>query len=832
MSLSETFGSLEESIPELFEALTRHRAAVLSAPPGTGKTTQVPLQLLDRLPLNGKRIVMLEPRRVAARASARRMAQLLGEAVGDTVGYRVRFDSKVSAKTRIEVVTEGLLTRTIQSDPELSDVGLVIFDEIHERSLSSDLALALTLDVQAGLRDDLMVLAMSATAETTRISQLLGEAPIIEASHKQFPVDIRYLGGLAEPHNAARAAKQALDEQSGDVLIFLSGMGDIRRTKSVLADLGVDAQICVLHGALDARRQDQVLSRGLERRIILSTNVAETSLTIDGVGAVVDTGWARVPRFEPGSGLTRLHTERVAQSSTTQRAGRAGRQGPGVAYRLWHEHEQSRRDRFSPPEITRADLAPLLLELAVWGVSSPAGLNWLDPLPEPHVAQAKELLRRLALIEPAGNPTPTGRAVAGLGVHPRLGVMLVHAAQTSSATAACRIAALLEEGNVWQDGPLDKPVDIEIVLDAMEAGPFCESLRRDVIARVKQAAQQYERRLKSLDGITANSAEPLTPGALLALAYPDRIGGGRRGKGRYVFSGGGAAQLPQGDALAKSDFIVICDVDVSRQPAEVRLAGSVSPAEIESLFAEQIVREEVVEWSMRDHRVVAQMRRTLGALVLDSQPLTKPSAETFKQALVDGVRARGIAKLPWSQALRQWQARVILMREVEGEVWLDVSDEVLEQTLSEWLAPYLDGLSQPQDLSERTFASALKGLLDWSLSQRLDEEAPSEVELPNGKRPTIDYCAPAGPSLEITLQDAFGLAETPSIARGKKRVTLHLLSPAKRPIQVTQDLSGFWKSSYSEVRKEMRGRYPKHDWPEDPANAKPRSSSLKRLKPQ
>ena len=831
MSRPKTFDSLTESIPALYEALVSHRAAVLSAPPGTGKTTQVPLQLLERLPLSGKRIVMLEPRRVAARTSARRMAQLLGESVGETVGYKVRFDSKVSSRTRIEVVTEGLLTRALQSDPELGDVGLVIFDEIHERSLASDLALALTLDVRTGLRDDLMVLAMSATAETARISQLLDDAPVIEASHRQFPVDVRYLGGPAEPGNAARAARQALKEQAGDVLVFLSGMSDIRKTESELSNLDVGARICVLHGTLDANQQDQVLNRAAERRVILSTNVAETSLTIDGVGAVVDTGWARVPRFEPGSGLTRLHTERVAQSSTIQRAGRAGRQGPGIAYRLWHEHEQSRRESFSPPEITRADLAPLLLELAVWGVSSPERLNWLDALPQPHVAQAKELLLRLALIEPSGNPTPTGRAVARLGLHPRLGLMLIRAMRTSSETLACRIAALLEEGSIWQGGPLDKPVDVEVVLDAMDGGQFRESVRRDVTARVEQAAQQYARRLKSLDGIARNSNGPLKAGALLALAYPERIGGGSRGKGRYTFSGGGAAQLPAGDALAQSKYIVAADVDVSRQPAQIRLAGSVTREDVESLFNEQIERREVVEWSARDQRVVAQSRRALGSIVLDTHPLANPPTEALKEAVFEGIRTRGISKLPWTESLRQWQARVRLMREFEGDGWPDVTDESLEHTLHDWLAPYLDGVNQPQDLSEQTLDRALRGHLDWIMSQHLDAQAPTQVALPNGKHPTIDYCASAGPSLEITLQDAFGLAETPRVAGGKQNVTLHLLSPAKRPIQVTQDLSGFWKSSYSEVRKEMRGRYPKHDWPEDPANAKPRSSSLKKHKP-
>jgi ATP-dependent helicase HrpB len=817
---------IESAIPGLRDALRTAGAAVLQAPPGAGKTTRVPLALLAEPWLVGGKIVMLEPRRLAARAAARRMADTLGERVGATVGYRVRMDTRVGPATRIEVVTEGVLTRMLQSDPSLEGVGLVIFDEFHERSLHADLGLALVLQSRAVLRDDLRVLVMSATLDGGPVAELLGDVPVVTSEGRAFPVETRYLPrpveGHAEPA-VARAVRAALDAHDGDLLVFLPGAGEIRRVEGLLADDGVGAGVRVapLHGTLGQDAQDAAVqpSRPGERKVVLATSIAETSLTIEGVRVVVDGGWMRVPRFSPRTGMTRLETVRVTRASADQRRGRAGRVGPGVCYRLWTEGEQAALVPHGAPEILEADLAPLALELAVWGVRDPGELAWLDAPPAASYAQARELLAQLGALDAAGALTPHGRRMAGMGVHPRLAHMMLRAEEMGLGGAACELAALLGNRDPFRgrDGaPPD--ADVRLRLHALRGGRVpaaAWSVDRDALRRIGEEARQLARAL----GVRAGEGSAEEAGVLLALAYPDRIAQRRAGGGgRFLLRNGRGAAFAHPQPLAESSYVVAAELAGHGRESRVYLAAPLGLADLEAHFADQVEAEETVAWDAGAGAVRARRRERLGALVLRESPLPDPGPELVVAALLEGIRERGLAALPWSKSARQLQERLVFLRRSDPS-WPDATDAGLLAGLEGWLAPHLHGVTSLAGLARLDLTGILESMLAWDQRRRLDEQAPTHVEVPSGSRIAVDYSDPEAPVLAVRLQEVFGWTETPRIAGGRVPLTLHLLSPAHRPVQVTRDLANFWGSTYFDVKKDLKGRYPKHYWPDDPLSA-------------
>lgn len=816
---------IENVLPELICALTASPATLLQAAPGAGKTTRVPLALLGEPWLAGKRIIMLEPRRLAARAAATFMAQTLGEPVGATVGYRVRMDTRVGPKTRIEVVTEGVLTRMLQEDPSLEGVGLVIFDEYHERSLQADLGLALCLDAQQGLREDLKLLVMSATLDVEAVARLLGDVPIIRSEGRSYPVAIRHLK-RPEPRQLlatlVTTVLQVLRDESGNLLVFLPGAGEIRRVADLLQQSGLPPEVILapLYGDLSREQQDQAIGTTLpgQRKIVLATAIAETSLTIEGIRIVIDAGLMRVPRFDPRSGMTRLETVSITQSSAIQRCGRAGRLETGVCYRLWSTEDHTRLLAYNRPEIVEADLAPLALELAQWGIADPAQLSWLDAPPAAAYAQARELLQRLGALDVSGRLTPHGKAMAQLGMHPRLAHMTLTAKAMGLGDLACDLAALLEERDIIKDDS----VDVYRRLQALHGQQERFSVDRGTLSRVRQAAQQYRRQL----GVTQHNNGFEQAGLLLAFAYPDRIAQRRPGgEPRYVLANGRGALLPGHDLLAQDPWLVVAQLGGSERESRAYLAAQISLAALEAHFAEQIEQRSFVSWDDRTEAVLARRQRRLGALVLEDVALDRPNAEQVIAGLLAGIRQRGLAVLPWDEETRTWQARVNLLRGLAcsapgGEPWPDVSDQGLRDTLEEWLAPYLSGMSRLAHLARLDLAGALKQRLSWPQQQALEQLAPTHVTVPTGSRIRIDYST-TQPVLAVRLQEMFGLAETPRIANGQLALTIHLLSPARRPIQVTQDLASFWRNTYFEVKKDLKGRYPKHYWPEDPMQAEP-----------
>jgi ATP-dependent helicase HrpB len=787
---------VDEALPRLKAVLAERPAAVLVAPPGAGKTTRVPLALLDAAWLDGRKIIMQEPRRLAARAAARRMANTLGEAVGETVGYRVRLDSKVGPHTRIEVVTDGLFLRMLQDDPALEGVGCVIFDELHERGLETDLSFALVRESQQALREDLRVIAMSATLDPGPVSERLGGAPLVESAGRMFPVETRYLdresGGRFED-TVASAVRNALAQESGSALIFLPGVGEIRRVEERLQGLAANIDVAPLYGDLSPADQDRAISPSPagRRKVVLATSIAETSLTIEGVRIVVDGGLMRVPRFSPRSGMTRLETVRVSQASADQRRGRAGRLEPGVCYRLWTEEAQRGLLPFTPPEILDADLAPLALELAAWGVTDASTLPWLTPPPASALATARTLLLDLGAIESGGAITPHGRAMVQLGQHPRLAHLVLKGRELRQGKVAALLAAILGERDFLRERDVDLRHRVDVALNG----------------RAPRLINESARRLTSRDA-RDERPDPSMTGALLALAYPDRIGRRRAGTAnRYLLSGGRGAALPEGDPMSNEEFLVVADLDGATQDARVFLAAPITLAEIEELYGERIVNEEIVEW--RD-TVVARRRRRFGALVLEDKPINKPDPEKVKAAMLAGLRQR---RLPWTDELQAWRQRIAFLRHVD-ESWPDLSDEALLRSL-DWLEPFVDGTARRID-----FASAVKSLVPWDRQRQVDSLAPTHIEVPSGSRVPIDYANPAEPTLSVRLQEMFGLTDTPRIAN-RVPVTIHLLSPARRPVQVTRDLASFWKSAYRDVKAELKGRYPKHYWPDDPLIAEP-----------
>jgi len=836
---------IDAVLPALRQALENRDEAVLEAPPGAGKTTRVPLALLNEGWLAGQTILMLEPRRLAARAAAERLASELGEKVGETVGYRIRLDSKVGPKTRIEVVTEGILTRRLQADPALEGVGLLIFDEYHERSLDADLALALSLNGRELLRDDpLKILLMSATLEGERLSRLLDDAPVVSSEGRMHPVDIRWgrpfqPGEFIEPR-VVDSVLQALADQTGSLLVFLPGQAEIRRVHQSLQEaLGErpDILLCPLHGELDLNAQRAAIDpapKGL-RKVVLATNIAETSLTIDGVRVVIDAGLARVPRFDPGSGMTRLDTQRISRASATQRAGRAGRLEPGVCYRLWSESQHDQLAAHGSAEILQADLAGLALQLGRWGVT-PDQLRWLDQPPAAAFSQAQDLLARLGAFKPGGrhNLSEHGQAMAELPAHPRIAHLLLRGQDLGLAAMACDVAALLGERDIQRGGGADLHSRLALLSGESKANRGGHG----GVQRARQLARQYRGLLRGKAGAAvADPDHPRWLGALLALAYPDRVAQQRReGGAEYRLANGRAALFAEVDALMKCPWLVVADLGSRQGQREERiyLAAQFDPALLDDVLAEQVERLDILDWDEREQMLRAERQTKVGELVLSREPLPGLDDQARAKALLGLVRRKGLNLLTWTPELRQWQARVTLLRQLDLEQsgqseWPDLGDEALLASLEDWLQPYLGKVSRLSHFAALDLPSILRNLLPWPLPQRLDEWAPTHLAVPSGSNIRLDY-SEAPPILAVRLQELFGLADTPRIAQGRQQVKLHLLSPARRPVQVTQDLANFWRTTYAEVKKDLKGRYPKHYWPEDPlvaeatARAKPRGT--------
>ena len=835
-------------LPTIQSTLAAHHRAVLVAPPGAGKTTLVPLALLDAPWLAGQRIVMLEPRRLATRAAAQRMATTRRERVGETVGYRVRLDTRVGPRTRIEVVTEGILTRMLQDDPALTGTGLVIFDEFHERSLVADTGLALTLAAADLLRPDLRVLVMSATLDGAAVASLLGDAPLLTSEARAFPVVTRHqppaAGQWIEQH-VVRVVREALTGESGSILVFLPGAAEIRRVADLLASGPLPAATTVhaLYGALSLEAQDAAIAPAPTggRKVVLATSIAETSLTIDGIRVVIDSGLMRIPRFSPRTGMTRLETVRVTRVSADQRRGRAGRVGPGTCIRCWSAAEEAGLVPSTRAEILDADLASLALDLASAGCADPAELRWLDPPPAAAFGQARELLALLGAIDRHGQLTAHGRAMAALGTHPRLAHMLVRAGEDGPASTAraAALVALLEERDVLRGEGGPPPADVQLRLDAVarDVDPVMlagATIDRGAIDRVRDVAAEWRKRLGEMgEGrreargekreVRSESGEDV--GLLLALAYPDRVAQRRGAAGRFLLRNGRGATLPASDPLAQAEWIVAAQLDDSGRESRIFLAAALDPAELLAHAAEQVETFEEIRWNDATQSVVARRRTLLGALVLAESALTKPDPEQIGATLLEGIRRSGIAALPWNDTGRGVRQRLAFLH-AHDTSWPDVGDDFLAATLEEWLAPRLAGCRSLAHLAEVDLGEALLGLLPWAQRRAFAELAPERIEVPSGSSIALDYADPEAPVLAVRLQEVFGLGETPRIAGIP--VVMHLLSPARRPVQVTRDLASFWKTGYFDVRKDLRGRYPKHSWPEDPVGAVPLRGTGKR----
>jgi ATP-dependent helicase HrpB len=813
---------IDAVLATLVSALEAHPCAVLVAPPGAGKTTRVPLALLaDATCLAGRRIIMLEPRRLAARAAAQRMAQTLGESVGETVGLRVRLETRVSRRTRIEVVTEGVFARMILEDPLLDDVGLVIFDEFHERSLDADFGLALARDAQTGLREDLRILVMSATLDGARVARLLGQdgapAPVVESQGHAYPVETRH--GGRDPRrpiteDVIDRILHALARDEGSVLVFLPGAGEIRRVERALGERISDASILIapLYGALDRAEQDRAIAPAPpgRRKIVLATSIAETSLTIEGVRIVIDSGLSREPRFEPGSGLTRLETVRVSRAGADQRRGRAGRTAPGICYRLWEEAATGALEPFQRPEILAADLTGLMLDCAAWGETDPARLPFLDPPPTPALIEARKTLLELEAINSDGRITETGRALRALPLPPRLARMVVAAAQQGpvEAALAADCAAVLVERGLGGDDP--------------DLGGRIARFRREDGARAKAARAMALGWARSLREDAAREPEG-DPGPLIALAYPDRIAASRGRDGGFLMANGRGALIDPAHSLAGADYLAIAEISGAAGRARILSAAPLSRAAIRDLAAARITLSEEISYDPAAQGLRAGRVERLDALVLARTPLAVPATAQAAMVLAEGIaRNPGPAQWPWNPALLQWRARIGFLRRAEGPEsgWPDLSDEALAETARDWLAPFLTGTSALAQISNADLQAALEALLPWELRQRLDAEAPSHVEVPTGSRIPVDYTGEE-PAIAVRVQELFGLNQHPTVAGGRLPLVLELLSPARRPIQITRDLPGFWRGSWADVRAQMRGRYPRHPWPEDPAAAAP-----------
>jgi len=811
---------VDEALPPLAEALSIGTSAVLVAPPGAGKTTRVPLKLMDAPWLQDRKIIVLEPRRIAARGAAERMAQSLGEPLGESIGLRARLNSRVGRNNRVEVVTEGVFTRMILDDPMLDGVGAVLFDEFHERSLDADLGLALALDARRGLRSDLRILVMSATLAAERVADLLGGAPVIASEGRSFPVETRYLGRDADRRiedQMVAAISRAVRAEPGSVLAFLPGQGEILRVAEALREELRDSDdmiVAPLYGAMEPSEQDRAISPAPagKRKIVLATSIAETSLTIEGVRVVVDCGLARVPRFEPGVGVTRLVTVRAPLSSVDQRRGRAGRTEPGVCYRLWDEAQTSSLAKFPEPEICTADLAGLLIDCAEWGVADPASLAWLDPPPNAAIDAARQQLSEIGAVDSHGHLTQTGRALRGLPLPPRLGRMVLTAAEHGAEQQAAEIAAVIVERGIGGN-------DADI---AQRLSRFREDRSRRS-SDMRRLAGDWARTARALVPVTKKDGQrrEFGPAELLALAYPDRIAKARGGDGQYLLANGRGAKLDPADPLARSAYLVIADLQGSAAATRILLAARASEEEIAAIGAGRIEEARELSFDPQTGSVRGRSVRKLGAVTLAARPLQITPGEDTQQLLADGLAKLGIDRLRWSKAQSQLRARVAFLKAASPDDWPDLSDAALADAGGQWLAPFMAGKLRASEVGSDDLAAALDALLSWEQRRRLEDEAPTHFMAPTGNRHPIDYESPGAPALHIRVQELFGLTEHPAIANGRLPLTLYLLSPAHRPIQITRDLPGFWAGSWASVRAEMRGRYPKHVWPDDPARAAP-----------
>jgi ATP-dependent helicase HrpB len=847
---------IDATLPALLEALAAHRNVVLQAPTGAGKSTAVPLALLAAAWRDGRKLIMLEPRRLAARAVAHRMAQLLGEPVGHTVGYRTRLESKVSSSTRVEVLTEALLTRWLQRDPLLEDVAGVLFDEFHERNLHADLALALCLDAQRSVREDLRILVMSATLDTAAVAAVLDAAPVINAPGRAFPVTTHYRT-VADTRGAARRGQEdvalitagvvsrALQEETGDVLVFLPGQREIHRTQRLLeaGSLPAATRVLPLYGDLAFEQQEAALRRAApgERKVVLATNIAETSLTIEGVRVVVDSGLARSARFDPAIGMSRLETVRISRSAADQRQGRAGRLEAGVCYRLWSQTEHAGLHAHDAPEILATDLAALVLELAEWGVTQPGSLRWLDPPAAAPFNQARDLLCSLEALDAQGHITAHGRKLARLGAHPRLAHMMVRGSELGHRRVALEIAALLGERDVMR-GAAAQDVDLRLRVEALHqptgltGGSSIDAATRQRVQRTfEQLARQLDAGPHGSPSATARvgAQRPSSDatGLLLALAYPDRIAQLRGESGRYLLTSGRGARVATPQSLASAEFIVIADLEGGEREALIRLAAPLTRAELERHFAVSIETRERVGWDAREQAVVMRHERWLGAVLLEERRLENPDQEQVLQAMLSGVRELGIEQLPWTPAAQALRSRIRFAAQFDHSKqarWPALDNAHLQADLEGWLAPHLAGVVRREQLARLDLHAVVLGLLDWQQQQRLEQLAPSHLVVPSGSRIPIDYSG-AAPSIAVRLQEVFGMRATPMIGGGQVPLTLQLLSPAHRPVQVTRDLGSFWARGYAEVKKELKGRYPKHYWPDDPLSAQPTARTKKRM---
>jgi ATP-dependent helicase HrpB len=809
-------------VDDLRKSLAENRIVIVQAPPGAGKSTALPLQLMEEQWIAGRKIIMLEPRRLATRSVAMRMSFMLQQEVGKTIGYRVRFDTQVSKETKIEVVTEGILTRMIQQDNSLSEAGLVIFDEFHERSLHADTALALCLQVQQVLRPDLRILIMSATLDAEKLSSLLNNAPVISSSGKQFPVEIHYAPAeqFTPLHqHCSKIVRKALREHAGDILVFLPGAGEINRTASLLESENLDAQILPLYGDLPYKKQQEAIlpHPSGRRKIVLATSIAETSLTIEGIGVVIDGGFSRVPRFDPRSGLTTLETIRVTDDSAKQRTGRAGRLGPGVCYRLWSESVQSGLVQQRVPEILEADLAPLMLELAEWGVQDLRELTWITPPPSGAVNQAKDLLSELKALND-NRITSRGKAMLRLPTHPRLAHMLLEASSVDTENAvavATDLASLLEERD-----PLQKEAgsDVTLRLEMLRRWRSGERVNADtiVLERIEKLAASW-RKLMNIARNNGAVADTLV-GRLLMEAYPERIARQTdKNSGRYRLTNGRVAKLPDHDPLMREKWLSIAHLDGGSGEGKIFLAAPI----LEEDLLEISEQRETVRWDETRQMITGQIERHVGGLVISQKPMSNVPDELRTAELLKVVVQKGLVLLGWDESHAEWQARVMSLRKWRPEEsWPDVSNENLLNTLEEWLTPFLQGISKASDFQRLDLHAMLSSLLPWELSRKLGELAPAKLEVPSGSMIKVHYFEDGrSPVMEVRLQELFGLPETPSVNEGRTRIILHLLSPGYKPVQVTQDLKSFWNNTYAEVRKELRTRYPKHSWPDDPWTA-------------
>ncbi|MEC0203042.1 ATP-dependent helicase HrpB [Paenibacillus lautus] len=817
-------------LPQLKMALSTGTHAVLIAEPGAGKTTQVPLAFLNERWLEGKRIIMLEPRRIAARSAASYMASSLGEAVGETIGYRVRMDSKIGQNTRIEVVTEGILTRMLQDDPELTGIGMIIFDEFHERNLQADTGLAFAMESQTVLREDLRLLVMSATLEAEPVAKLLGDAPIIVSEGRAFPVSTHYLRSfsLDELHKgAANAILRALSEQQGDILVFLPGAREIRKTANELLRTGLSQDVVIreLYSALPAEKQEEAIRRDSNgrRKIILSTSIAESSITIEGIKTVVDSGYMRTEVFSPRTGLPQLITRRLSRASADQRRGRAGRVSAGVCYRLWSEEEHRHLPESTIPAIRESDLTPLALELAVWGTRDPEQLAWLDAPPRPALTQGQALLRQLSALDDSGSITQHGREMALLGLHPRLAHMLIRAQDIGEASLAIRIAVLLQERDIMSRGEAIRDQDLRSRVERLllferqgQRSAEQDMTSEAVLQRMKQEIRKLHTQLNVAYTISGNLN---FCGLLLSFAYPERIAKNRGGSGFLMRSGRGV-KLVSVQPMSRAQYIVVAAVDDQGADGNIQLASEMDELWLDKYYHDEMEQRKEVVWDSASGSIRARQKLMLGALVIKEQAYSNPTGEEIALALLQGIRQEGLGLLQWSKAALQLRERLAFMfrHDPEGN-WPDVSDEGLLDQAEEWLLPYLEGLRNRNDIRRLAPGTLLEHMLSWEQKQQLQKEAPTHIRVPSGSLIPVNYSDPEQPFLAVRLQEMFGLQDTPRIAGGRVALTLHLLSPAQRPVQVTSDLSSFWRSGYFEVKKDLKGRYPKHYWPDDPMEA-------------